>query len=123
MKLIILKSTEVKVYNLFSKNKAIKAFCLWLNYDRSLLILKDGTVCRINTEIDIIITNKDEVKELSKYLIKNTMFDLFEINLDNIEEEYKRRDFSSRFIRNIDHEDYTGENSYLDEIGLALLSL
>lgn len=118
----------IKVYNLFFKNKAIKAFCLWLNYDRSLLILKDGTVCRINTEkihseIDIIITNKDEVKELISKQIENTVFNLFEINLDNIEEKYKRRDFSSRFIRNIDHEDYTGENSYLDEIGLTLLSL
>ena len=67
------------------------------------MFLRNGDVCLISVfPNDDIIMEQDIVADILKeYLIQDSTFNLFEINLDNIKDEWRKRNLDSRFISKI----------------------
>lgn len=91
------------IHDLFKLDKRIKAICIYLFANQTVMFLRNGDVCLISIFPDEdIITSEDDVADILKeYLIQDSTFNLFEINLDNIKDEWRKRNLDSRFISKI----------------------
>ena len=96
-------SQLLQIHDCFKLDKRIKAICIYLCYNKSVMFLRNGDVCLISIFPDMdIITNEDDVLDILKeYLIQDSTFNLFEINLDNIKDEWRKRNLDPRFISEI----------------------
>lgn len=76
------------------------------------MFLRNGDVCLISIfPNEDIITNEDDVADILKeHLIQDSTFNLFEINLGNIKEEWRKRNLDSRFISTIASSRYLNSN-------------
>lgn len=96
-------SQLLQVYDCFKLDKRIKAICIYLYANHAVMFLRNGEVCLISIfpDEDIIIDEEIVTDILKEYLIQDSKFNLFEINLDNIKEEWRKRNLDSRFISKI----------------------
>ena len=96
-------SQLLQVYDCFKLDKRIKAICIYLYANHAVMFLRNGEVCLISIfpDEDIIIDEEIVTDILKEYLIQDSTFNLFEINLDNIKEEWRKRNLDSRFISKI----------------------
>lgn len=96
-------SQLLQIYDCFKLDKRIKAICIYLCYNKSVMFLRNGDVCLISIfpDEDIIIDEEIVTDILKAYLIRDSKFNLFEINLDNIKDEWCKRNLDSRFISKI----------------------
>ena len=101
-------SQLLQIHDLFKLDKRIKAICIYLCYNKSVMFLRNGDVCLISIfpDEDIITDDGDVSKILKEYLIQDSKFNLFEINLDNIKDEWRKRNLDSRFISRITSDRY-----------------
>lgn len=113
------------IHDCFKLDKRIKAICIYLFANQTVMFLRNGDVCLISIFPDTdIITNEDDVSDiLKKYLIQDSTFNLFEINLDNIKEEWRKRNLDSRFISEITSNRYLNsdqDNLYAESIAYGI---
>ena len=96
-------SQLLQVYDCFKLDKRIKAICIYLCCNKSVMFLRNGDVCLISIfpDEDIIVDEEIVTDILKKYLIQDSTFNLFEINLDDIKDEWRKRNLDSRFISRI----------------------
>lgn len=96
-------SQLLQIHDCFKLDKRIKAICIYLCYNKSVMFLQNGDVCLISIfpDEDIIIDEEIVTDILKKYLIQDSKFNLFEINLDNIKDELRKRNLDPRFISEI----------------------
>lgn len=113
------------IHDLFKLDKRIKAICIYLFANQTVMFLRNGDMCLISIFPDTdIITNEDDVSDiLKKYLIQDSTFNLFEINLDNIKEEWRKRNLDSRFISKITSNRYLNsdqDSPYAESIAYGI---
>lgn len=103
-------SQLLQIHDLFKLDKRIKAICIYLCNNKSVMFLRNGDVCLISIfpDEDIIIDEETVADILKKYLIQDSKFNLFEINLDNIKDEWRKRNLDPRFISTV------ASNKYLN---------
>ena len=96
-------SQLLQIHDLFKLDKRIKAISIYLCYNKSVMFLQNGDVCLISIFPDEDIITDEEIATdiLKKYLIQDSKFNLFEINLDNIKDEWRKRNLEPRFISKI----------------------
>ena len=65
--------------------------------------MRNGDVCLISIfpDEDIIVDEEIVADILKEYSIQDSTFNLFEINLDNIKDEWRKRNLDPRFISKI----------------------
>ena len=103
-------SQLLQIHDCFKVDKRIKAICIYLCNNKSVMFLRNGDVCLISIFLDedIIIDEEIVTDILKEYSIQDSTFNLFEINLDNIKDEWRKRNLDPRFISKI------GSNRYLN---------
>lgn len=101
-------SQLLQIWDCFKLDKKVKAICLYLCDKKTLMFLPNGDVCLILVfPDDDVIMDKDVVTDiLNKYLIQESRFNLFEINFDEIAEEWRKRNLDPRFISRITNNMY-----------------
>ena len=118
-------SQLLQIHDLFKLDKRIKAICIYLCYNKSVMFLRNGDVCKISIfpDTDIIMNEADVSDILKKYLIQDSTFNLFEINLDNIDEEWRKRNLDTRFISKITSNRYLNsdqDSPYAESIAYGI---
>lgn len=114
------------IHDLFKLDKRIKAICIYLCNNKSVMFLRNGDVCLISIfpDEDIIIDEETVADILKKYLIQDSKFNLFEINLDNIKDEWCKRNLDPRFISEITSNRYLNSDQdrpYAESIAYRIL--
>jgi hypothetical protein len=101
-------SQLLQIWDCFKLDKKVKAICLYLCDKKTLMFLPNGDVCLISVfpDDDIIMEQDIVIDILNKYLIQESRFNLFEINFDEIAEEWRKRNLDSRFISRISSDRY-----------------
>lgn len=101
-------SQLLQIWDCFKLDKKVKAICIYLYANHAVMFLRNGDVCLISIfpDEDIIIDEEIVTDILKEYLIQDSTFNLFEINLDNIKDEWRKRDLDSRFISRISSDRY-----------------
>ena len=118
-------SQLLQIYDCFKLDKRIKAICIYLCYNKSVMFLRNGDVCLISIfpDTDIIMNEADVLDILKEYLIQDSTFNLFEINIDNIKEEWRKRNLDSRFISKITSNRYLNsdqDSPYAESIAYGI---
>lgn len=101
-------SQLLQIWDCFKLDKKVKAICIYLYDNKSVMFLRNSDVCLISVfPNDDIIMEQDIVADiLNKCLVQDSRFNLFELNIDKIEEEWRKRDLDSRFISRISSDRY-----------------
>jgi hypothetical protein len=118
-------SQLLQIHDLFKLDKRVKAICIYLCYNKSVMFLRNGDVCLISIfhDEDIITDDGDVSKILKEYLIQDSKFNLFEINLDNIKDEWRKRNLDPRFISKIGNDRYLNsdqDSPYAESIAYGI---